>query len=417
MRTRTENLVRNRGFRMLWAAESVSQVGFMAAQTTVPLIAVALLAVSPFEMGVLTAAGTISFLLIGLPAGVWLDRLNVLRCLIWASLVRLAVISTVPIAIWAGFLSFPQLTTVVLIAGAAGVFFDVGYQSYVPRLVSRSSLVDGNGKLEASRSTAQAAGPALGGGLVQGVGGALAVGATALCYAISSLILLRMRPVAGPPKDEERADRHLWREIREGLRFVSTHRVLRSLTLCSASLLLFTGIANAVLVLFLARSLLLSSAEVGLVLAAGGLSGVLAGILVGRAGRIFGTARLIWLAAGLTWPLAVLLPLSQAWGGVALFAVAWSVIGFGSVLFNVAQVSCRQALCPPGLLGRMNATVRFLTWSALPAGGLLGGVLGESWGIGTAFLVGAVGMGLSPLWLFFTPLWRMRDIPDRPDEG
>ncbi|MGW6929020.1 MFS transporter [Lentzea sp. NPDC054927] len=424
--------VRSHSFRLLWAGETASQFAFTASQTTVPLLAVTLLAATPFQMGLLTAAGSAAFLLIGLPAGAWLDRMNVLRAVVVANVCRAVLLASVPLALVFDVLSLAHLVIVALLAGAASVFFDLGYQSAVPLLLGREALVDGNGKLEASRATAQATGPALGGALVQVAGGVGAVGASALAYLVSTVALRRIgrgsggRRVAGAaerqagggraeqPFDERSAERQagevsLRAQIAEGMRFVLRHPALRAVTFCSATLILSSSLAGAVVLLFLTRELHLSPAGAGAVLAVGGVAGVLGALTSGRVGRVVGTARLTWVVAVVTWPFGFLLPLAD---GPVLFAVGWALLGYGGVVYNVGQVSLRQSLCPKALLSRMNASVRFLTWGAMPAGGVLGGVLGQWLGLTAALAVAAAGMVLAPLWLIFSPVVGLRDIPE-----
>lgn len=403
-------LWRHRDFLLLWAGESVAQVGIMISHLALPLLAATALGATPWEMGLLVAAERGAFLLVGLPAGVLLDRVRRLPVMIGANLARCVLIGSIPLAWVAGVLTFAQLLVVALLAGVATVLFDVGYQSVLPAVVGRSGLVEGNAKLESTRAAAEAAGPALGGGLVQLAGAATAVFLDAIGYLVSAAFLTRMRTretVAAPDPD-----RSLRAEMSEGLRYVLRHPLLRPIALCTGTANLFSGVLAAVTVLFLARELGQPPAVVGLVLAAGSAGGVLGAFTAGLWIRRLGQGRTIVTALLVTGPVAFVLPLATAGPGLAWFALGMAAVAYGGVVYNVAQVSFRQAVCPDHLLGRMNASIRFLVWGTIPFGGLLGGALGELIGLRATVLVTAVGMVLCPVWVLASPLRRLRDLPD-----
>jgi MFS family permease len=397
-------LWRHRDFLLLWSGETVSHVGTTVGQLAVPLLAVTALCATPWEMGLLTAAGTAAFLLVGLPAGALLDRVRRRPVMIAADLARFALFGSVPLAWWFGVLTFPQVLVVVLVGGAATVFFDVAYQSVLPSVVGREGLVEGNTKLESTRGAADAAGPALGGGLVQLVGAANAVLLDAVSFLVSAAALARMR---GHEEVPARSGRSLRAEIGEGLRYVLGHRLLRAITACTGTANLFGGAMMAVQVIYLATELDLPAGAVGLVLSAAGAAGVAGALTAGWWIRRFGQARVVVGALLVTGPPVLLV----ASGSPVLFAVALAAEGYGGVLYNVAQVSFRQSICPDRLLGRMNASIRFLVWGTIPLGGLLGGALGELLGLRVTLLVAAIGIVLAPAWVLFSPLRRLRDLP------
>ena len=246
------SLWRHRDFLLLWAGESTSQVGTRIDEVAIPLLAVTVLGATPWQMGLLTAAQTAGFLLIGLLAGVVLDRVRRFPIMIAADLARFALLATIPLAAWLGVLGYPLLLVVALVTGLGTVFFDVAYQSVLSSLVGRAQLVDGNGKLESTRAAAAAGGPALGGGLVQLVGAAGAVLVDTVSYLISAALLAWIRTLEAPP---EPAGTSICAEIGAGLRFVWGHRLLRPIVLCTGTPNLFTGVMQAALALFLARDL------------------------------------------------------------------------------------------------------------------------------------------------------------------
>lgn len=409
---RKDSLFFHADFRRLWAGDTASQVGAYAGHTVIPLLAATVLAATPFQMGLLTAAETIAFLLIGLPAGVWVDRMRRRMLMLRADFVRAALLITIPIAWWAGVLSLTQLIVVATLVGVATVFFDVAYQSYLPSLVGREHLVEGNAKLQASQSVAVLTGPGIGGGLVQLAGAANAVLMTGLGFLTSALCLLRIRTPEQAPERHEEAK--LLPQIVEGLRFVFTDSALRSIVACTATANLFNGAFTAVEILFLNRELGLSPVAVGIVLAAGGVGGIAGAIFAEAITRRIGQARSIWLVPLLTWPFQLLIPLAAPGWRIVLFPVAWAIAGFGIIVYNVAQVSYRQAVCPDRMLGRMNASVRFAVWGMVPLGGLIGGVLGETIGIRGTMWFAIAGETAALLWVVFSPIRKLRDLPRAP---
>ncbi|GAA1310736.1 MFS transporter [Saccharothrix xinjiangensis] len=403
----------HRDFRLLWAGDTTSQFGATVGRTVLPLLAVGALAATPFEMGVLSAAASAAFLLIGLPAGVWVDRLSRRPVMLVADFARAALMLSVPVAWWLGVLTLTQLVVVALLVGAATVMFDIAYQSYLPTLVGRDQLVEGNSKLEASRAVAQVSGPAVAGGVAQGLGAANGVLATGLGYLVSALFLLRIRTPEPPPRTPEQPG--LKREIAEGLRFVFGHRSLRAIVGCTGTANFFGGIMTAVLVLFMVRELGLSEGVVGAVFSAAGIGGVLGALTTNRWNRRFGQTTAIWLSALVTMPFGLLIPLGGPDWRLAPLVVGEAVVAYGVIVYNIAQVSYRQSICPDRLLGRMNASIRFVVWGALPLGGLVGGALGEGIGVTPTLWVAVVGQALAPLWVVFSPLRTRSEGEERED--
>ncbi|MFD9702174.1 MFS transporter [Lentzea sp. NPDC059081] len=396
-------------FRRLWMGDTISQFGATVGMTVVPLLAAGVLRATPFEMGLLAAASTMAFLVIGLPAGVWVDRTRRKPLMIAMDVTRAALMLSVPVAWWLGVLGLPQLIVVSLAVGVCTVFFDVAYQSYLPSLVGRGQLVEGNSKLQASLSVAEVSGPAIGGYAAQFLGAATSVLATGLGYLSSAFFLVRIKAVE--PAPERHPDPHLRREVMEGLRFVFGNTTLRMIVACTGTSNFFHGIQNAVMVLFLLQTVGLSEGTAGLVLSAGGVGGVLGAAFAHRIGLLVGQARMIWLVPVLTWPFTLALPfVSDGWGLVLPMACL-AVATFGIVVYNVGQVSFRQAICPDHLLGRMNASIRWVVWGSTPLGALLGGGLGSWVGIVPTLWVSLVGSVGGVVWVLLSPLRSMRDLP------
>jgi MFS family permease len=404
-------LWRHRNFLLLWGGQTISEMGSAITVLALPLTAVVVLRASTLEVGLLTSASTLAFALIALPAGAIVDRHTKRRLMIWCDVARMLIIGSVPLAAALGALTLAQLYAVAVTAGVCTVFFDVSYQSYLPVLIGKDDLVDGNGKLGATQSFAQVVGPGLGGGLVGLFGAAQAMTADAISYFVSVVSLLAIRAREEPPHPEQR--QKLRKEIAEGLAFVLRHPILRKIVACTGTANLFGSMATALEIIFMIRVLHVRPADTGLLIAAASLGGVVGGVLSGRLSRRIGSARIIWFSALVLSLPQFLIPLAEPGWLVAALVVGLAGFLFSAVVYNVAQVSYRQAICPPRLLGRMNAAVRWVVWGTLPLGGVLGGVLGTWLGVRTTLWIGYTGSWAAGWWVYFSPLRGMRNVKDR----
>ena len=409
-------LLRHRDFRLLWGGETVSELGSQVSLLALPLLAVGPLHATALEMGLLTAASTAAFLVVGLPAGVWVDRMRRRRVMIGADVGRVIVLGSVPIAYALGDLTLAQLFVVTLVSGILTVFFDVAYQSYLPALVGRAHLVEGNAKLTGSAQVAAVAGPSVAGGLVQAIGSSAAVAVDSLSFVVSAAAVGAIRAPEPKPVVPEGGHPRLLHGIAEGLRFVFGNALLRAIAATTATANLFSGIAAAVEILFLVRQVHASPGVIGLLFTMGGVGGVAGAFAAGPIARRFGGARAtilgITASAG-----ALLIPLTMPGGGLLFFGFGMLMVGFSATVYNVNQVSFRQQLCPDRLLGRMNATMRFVVWGVLPVGAVVGGVLGAALGLRTTLWIGALGQALAVVWLLASPMRGLRDFPDAPPDG
>jgi MFS family permease len=402
-------LWRHRDFLLLWSGQTVSEMGSAVTLLALPLTAVVVLRASTFQVGALTSAETLPFALIALPAGAIVDRHAKRRLMIWCDVARMLIIGSVPLAAAFGVLTLGQLYAVAVAAGVCTVFFDVAYQSYLPALIGADDLVEGNGKLGVTQSFAQLIGPGLGGALVGLVGAARALAADALSYAVSVASLLAIRAAEQTPHPDQR--QRLTTEIKEGLLFVVRHPILRKIVACTGTANLFGSMALALQIIFLVRILHVRPAATGLLIALASLGGVAGGALSGRLSRRIGSARIIWFSMVVLSAPQLIIPLAEPGWRVALFVVGLAVFWFSAVIYNVAQVSYRQAICPPRLLGRMNAAVRWIVWGTLPIGALIGGALGTVAGVRPTLWIAFGGSWLAGWWVFFSPLRRLRDTP------
>jgi MFS family permease len=408
-------LIGQPGFRRLWFGQTVSMFGSQVTILALPLTAVLFLHASTFQVGLLTTAGFAPFLLIGLPAGVWVDRVRRKPVMIAADATRTLVLASIPVTYGLGMLTLAQLYLVAFIHGVAAVFFDVAYFSLVPGLVGREHVVEANAKLQASVSVAEVSGPAAAGFLIGLLSAPVAFLADAASFAVSALSLLIIRDQEPAPEHAQR--RRLRAEIAEGLRFVVRQPILRMTTGCSATSNLFVAAVLSISVVFLVRQVHVGASTIGVLMSLGAIGGLVGALSSGVLRRWIGSARLIWLSLVVTSPFALLIPVTSPRAGLVCFAVGDAAITFGATVYTVHQASFRQLLTPHRLLGRMNATIRFITWAMIPLGGLLGGALGSWLGNRAALWACAVGICLAPIWLLASPLRRMRDTESIPAES
>jgi hypothetical protein len=335
--------------------------------------------------------------------------------LVTGDLVRALAIGSLPIAAALDVLTLEQLYLVALTAGTATVFFDVGYQSYLPTLVDRQQIVDGNSKLEASRAVAQVAGPGITGALIRLLGAPVLIAVDAVSFLLSALFISRIRTPDAVP--DRTARRRLRTEIAEGLTFVVRHPLLRRMVACTGLANLAGSATGALLVLYAVRELGLSESVVGLVFSAGAVGGLLGAVVAARVARLLGEGRTIPLSAVASATAGLGVPLASLGAPIPVLLAAWFLESFAVIVYNVTQVSFRQRLCPPGLLGRMNASVRFIVFGTMPVGSLLGGALGTWLGLVPALSIAVVISFLAAVPVVFSPLRQMRDLPDEWDGG
>jgi MFS family permease len=412
LRQRFTGLWRDRDFLRYWAASAISDVGSQVTALALPLIGAITLGASAWEMGVLTAAGTAPILVVGLFAGVLVDRLRRRPVLIAADVARAALLLTIPLASLAGVLRIELLFLVAFLAGTLSLMFDIAHLAFLPSLVRRENLVEGNSKLEVTAAVAQVVGPGVGGGLIGAIGAPFAIAIDAVSYLLSGWLITRTRArEASRPPAAERPG--VWREIHEGLRAVFAEPVLRAIMACSATINLFGRMFLAIYVLYMTRDLGLGPVGVGLVLATGGL-GSLAGALVGGpATRRFGFGPVLIgaaLAFGLT---GLLVPLAVLFPRAALVMVVGAEFGqwMSILVYYVGAISVRQLITPDRLHGRVNATIRFVAGGVMPIGALAGGALGGAVGLPLTLVIAELGTLLGVVWLVLSPVRRLRALP------
>ena len=408
-------LWRHPDFLRLWAAQTASLVGSQITLLAIPVLAVVTLEASALQMGVLAATGVLPTPLVGLLAGVWTDRLPRRAILITSDIGRAALLATIPVMAVLDLLSFTYLCIVSLLVGTLGTFFEIAHPSLLPTLVHRDQLVDGNSKLEISRSGSLIVGPGLAGALIHLLTAPVAIVLDACTYLISAGLLARIR--TGEDRARPiRATRGAWAEAREGLALVRHNRLLASMAMSLAVFNLFSSMINALLVLYAVRQLGLSPAELGLVFAAGSAGFPVGAAAAGWVARRIGVGWAIILGAIVSDLALLLIPLAGAIPGGALsLLIASRVIAtLGGPITAINQLSLRQAITPPHLLGRTNATMLVLALALAPIGSLMAGVTADVFGIGLTMVVAAIGVQAGFVVLLVSPIGTIRTLPGSP---
>lgn len=396
-------------FRLLAIAHGGSQLGSQVTLVALPFTAIVVLHAGPLEVGIVSAASTVAFLVLGLPAGVWVDRLPARRLMISADLLRFIVLAVIPLAALTGVLRIWQLAVVAIVSGVGTVFFDVSYQSFLPVIVGRAKIQSANSIMESIRIIARISGPSLAGGLIRLVGAPFAITLDVVSFGLSASLLGGINEAERPkPASAEGLRSSIW----EGLKFVFENSTLRAFSMTVAVSNLFMGMLAATQLIFLNKNLGLGPGAIGLVLSSGAVGSLLGASLSGLLSKRFGLMRTTYMSALVTWPAWLLLPLATPGPGVTLFIAGTAIGSFGTAMCVVCQLSCRQMITPDHLLGRMNATMRFCGWGMLPFGSLAGGVIGQYSGVRISVLVSSAGCVLACLPMVLSPVRRMPDPPE-----
>ncbi|MFR9788490.1 MFS transporter [Streptomyces sp. MB22_4] len=397
------------GFRLLLIGETTSKLGTNVTSILLPLVAISALDASPLVIGVLTAAPWLPWLMIGLPAGAWVDRLPRRTVMLCCNAVSATSLATVPAAAWTGLLSTWQLLTVALVNGVCSVFFSTACSAYLPSLIDKADLMEGNAKLQGAEQVTRVAGPSAGGLLAQAVGSATGLLVDVLSFVVSSLCLLLVRNAE--PRPARRVNTTLLRDMAEGLRFVTRDPYVRTLTLFGAALNLALAGYQAVLLVFLVRTVEAGPGLVGLLVSCGGVGGILGGLVSSRIPRRLGTARGLLTVQLVTAPFALLIPLADEGPRLALFVLGSTVMTAGIVASNVIIVSFRQSYCPPEMLGRVTSSALFVNFGTIPVGALAGSTLATVLGLRPTMWVLCTGICATSGLLQSGPLRRVRDLP------
>jgi MFS family permease len=406
------SLWRNANFLKLWAGESISLAGSQVTELALPLTAVLALGAGAGEMGFLGAARFAPYLLVTLPAGLFADRHRRRPILIWANVARAVLIALIPLLALLGWLRIEHLYVLAFATGCLTVFFDVTYWSYLPVLVDRDQLIEGNSRMMATSSIATIGGPGLGGAMIQLLTAPIALLADAASFLVSAVSLALIRHPEPIPEPASR-DVGLLGELREGFAVVARNPILRALAGTGGTYNLFNAWVETLFVLLAVNTLGLSPALIGLVLSSGA-AGALVGSLAAEP-----VARRIGIGPAVVWTVvlecAAMLPIAFAGGSTAMVLIvliaAFSVNGFGVSLSSVHAITVRQTITPERLLGRMTASYRLIGFGGIPIGAALGGLAGELLGLRLGMLLGAIGMLSAAAFVVASPLRNLKTLP------
>jgi MFS family permease len=410
--SKPDSVLRNRNFQFLWAGQTISHIGDQMSGLALPVLTVLMLHASEWEVGLMNAAGLSAFLLIGLPAGAWVDRWVKRRVMIWADIVRMFAVLSVPLVWLTGNLTMTYCIVVAAVMSVASVFFDVSYQSVLPLMLPKDQLPKANSALETSSSTAALAGPATIGFLLTVVKAPFLLALDGITFLASWISLAAIKIDETPKPKADRAP--LRQDIREGLAYVVKHPIISRITATTAVSNLFTAAIHTLTPILVLRTMGVPAPIYGLMFTAGAAGGLLGAISAAKLGKLVGQGNLVIASMALSSLAAIIFPvaaiINDATIGVPMIIVAEAVISFSALVYNITQVSARQALCPEHLLGRMNASIRFFVWGVMPISAISAGALATLFGVIPVMTVAAIGATFSVAFVLFSPLRGMKNI-------
>jgi MFS family permease len=403
----------HRDFLKLWTGQMISLVGDQVSLLAIPLTAVLFLRANALQMGILTAVGSLPAFLFALIAGVWVDRLPRRPVLIIADLGRFLLLCLVPLLFLLGLLRIEFLYLLMFCIGTLSIFFSVAYPAYLPSLLEPQTLIEGNSKLELSQSLGASIGPGLAGVLIQLLSAPLALLADACSFLLSACAFIWIRTPETDP-EEGHTGGNMLAEMREGLRFLTGSPILRAITSSYAMLALFNSVLEAIFILYLTNEVGLQPALLGLISAVSSTGFIIGALLCEKVTRRIGVGRALPLALVVMGLSDALLPLAHAVPHVLPFflvGLAQCCFGLARPLWSINQLSLRQVVTPQKLQGRVHATVSLLAYGLPAIGALIGGALGQMIGLPQTLVIAAAGEIMSCLWIFFSPVKLLRELP------
>jgi MFS family permease len=412
------SLWRNPNFVRLWTGETISIFGSLIGRTALPFTAILVLDAGPIQIALLSAAELVPAFLAGPFVGVWVDRLRRRPTMIAADIGRFALLGTIPVAHLFDALTMEQLYAVAFFVGILTISFDVAYLSYLPTLVNRDQLLEGNSKLAASSSVAEIGGFSLSGWLVQLVTGPVTILIDAVSFLFSAAFVAAIRAPEPPPTPaEERTS--VREEFSEGVRFLVRDPILRPLAASAVTLELAWRLFGAVFLVFVTKDLGFRPGLLGMTFAVGGVSSLFGALLARRSAVRFGLGPSMWGGLILMSVSMLFIPLAQGATAMAVaLLVAQQLVGDGgATVFEINQVSLRQSVTPERMLGRVNAAIRLTSLAAMLIGSLMGGVMGETVGLRPTLIAGAGAVFVAALWIIASPARGMRGVPVVEAEG
>lgn len=397
-------LLKQADFRNFWLGHTVSMFGVQITLVALPLVAAITLGATPLQMGILQAVEFLPFLVLSLFVGVWVDRAPKRPILIITDILRALLLLGIPLGIYMDALTMPLLYVIAVLVGVNTVFFDIAHTSYLPFLVKREDLIEGNSKLEFSSSSATTVGQSIGGALIQVFSAPFAMLFNVGTYLLSALFLSLVKQKE-PPVQTTPEKQNFWKEIREGTSFVFSSKVIRPILIATVIFNLFTYLIEPVFILYLTRTLKLEPIYIGIIFSMSGVGALLGAMIAGKFAQKLGIGKALvssLLIAGVVSffiPFATFLPLIPA---VLLIMSMYLIDAAMVIVYNINQRSLRTAITPDHLQGRMNASIRLFAMGIVPVGALLGGWLGGEIGTTPTLIVGAVGIASSAIFILFS---------------
>lgn len=411
-KSESKNIWFNRNFLNLWSGQTISELGSQITLLALPLTAVLSLHVSPEQMGFLRAFSTVPAILVSLIVGVWVDRVRRWPLLLWTDVARMLLLALVPLLAWLQILRIEYLYLISFSVGVLTVLFDIASTSFITSVVASEQLVDGNSKMQFSTSFASVIGPGLAGLLIQIMTAPLTIIFDAFSYLCSALSIALIR-VHETHQISSQKSQHIGKEIAEGLHTLWNNPLLRHMTISSAFGSLAIAIQQTVFILYIINGLHLSPVFVGAIYTIMGMASITGAYIAPYVSRSLGPGPTIVVGTLFVCIGSFFLTIGQLPQILIIVCLSIGLVlfGAGSPLYNISQLSLRQTLTPPSLLGRVNASRRFIVFGVMPIGSLIGGQLGEFLGLRWTLFVAALFFLLSFLWIFLSPLRRVREIP------
>jgi MFS family permease len=408
-------LLKKADFRNFWLGYTVSVFGAQVTVVAMPLIAAVTLGASPLQMGILQALEFLPYMFLSLFAGVWVDRKPKRPLLITADLLRALFLTGIPLGIFFDVLSMPLLYVLAVLVGINTVLFDIAHTAYMPIIVERKDLVEGNSKIELSSSSATLVGHSIGGVLIQILSAPIAILVNVATYLGSALFLGLIKQKEPPAAPVTKEETNMWSEIREGTSFVFRSRIIRPIMISTLIFNLFTYVMEPIFILYMTRTLELEPIYIGMIFSMAGVGSLLGSFLAGPManklgiGKTLVTSLLIAGIGSFLIPSATLLP--KVWAVILIMAM-YMIDAAMVIVYNINQRSLRTAITPDHLQGRMNASIRVFVMGVVPIGSVLGGWIGGLAGTTPTLLIGAAGILSSSILLSLTPVRRINDIEE-----
>lgn len=424
--TQTEpSIWRNGAFVRLWAASTVSYFGSFITRTALPLAAILILGAGPLEISALRSLELVGWLVVGLVAGAWVDRLRRRPIMVGADIGRALLLGSIPVAAILGVLGLPQLLVVAFFAATLSVFFNTASVAYLPTVVARPRLILANSALSGSASVAEFTGFGVSGFLIQVLTAPIAIAIDAVTFVASALLLATIRRPE-PPRPAVVDREPILDEIREGWRVVTSSPILRAIAAAHSATHVLWGVFGTTYLLFATREIGLGPAAIGIIAGLGGAGSFIGAAAAGRLARRLGIGRamilgLVGLSIG-----GALIPLAPS-GAVligAAFLIAQQLIGDSTgTVYDILETSVTQSIVDGRVLGRVNATVEMFTTILALVGSIGGGIVAEVFGLRAAMATGVLLGASAVVFIWFSPIRSMVSVPaavpsvPRPEEA